>query len=87
MGNHNPTHQFKNGNTFGGRPKMSAATTKILKLGAEKAIKTISDLAEASGSEKIRLAASVWLAERQYGKAVQPIGNENIDTPFKIKVL
>jgi len=76
----------KSGNA-GGRPVMSEEEKKFLDAAAAKAMKTISSIAEKSKSDKVRLSAAIWLAERKYGKAVQPIANENENHPFIVKVI
>jgi hypothetical protein len=76
----------KSGNPTG-RPKMSETLSKILEKGAEDAIRELARLSRKSKSDKIRVAACIYLADRWYGKAVQPIGNEDELKPFLLKVM
>ena len=76
----------KSGNP-GGRPKMSKGMTTILKKGADEALREIIKLSTKADSDKVKLAACQYLVDRQYGKAVQPIGNENPGQPFFLKVI
>ena len=59
-----------------GRPHMSECMTKALEKGADEGLQEIIKLAKKAKSEKTRLAAAIYLVDRQYGKAVQPIGND-----------
>jgi len=68
----------------GGKPKMSEGLTKILKKGADEALLQVIKLSQKAQSDKIKLAACQYLIDRQYGKAVQPIGNDD-DQPFLVK--
>jgi hypothetical protein len=76
----------KSGNP-GGRPQLNAEEQKLLDSKVGKAFKTIAHLAEKAKSEKVKLAAAIYLVERKYGKPVQPIGNEDEDKPFLLKVV
>jgi len=69
-----------------GRPKMSEKLSALQKAGADKALAEIIRLSQHAKSEKIKLAASQYLVDRQYGRAVQPVGNED-DKPFILKML
>ncbi len=76
----------KSGNPTG-RPKMGEKLLALQKAGAEKGLVEIIRLSQKAKSEKVRLAASQYIIDRAYGKAIQPIGNEDNDTPFIIKVI
>lgn len=66
----------KSGNP-GGRPKMSEKMTVLLKKGADDALAEIIRLAKEAKNEKVKLSACEYLVDRQYGKAVQPLGNDD----------
>ena len=56
---------------------MSSAVKQLLKKGADDSIKGIVDLAKNAVSEKVKLEAQIYLVDRQYGKPVQPVGNDD----------
>ena len=72
---------FKSGNEWkgnpGGRPKLSKAFKKILDVNDVIALRTIvSIMKDKKASKKDRLKAAEIIIERKYGKAVQPVGND-----------
>ena len=68
-------HFIGSGNP-GGKPCMSEEQKAFLKAAADRALEVIDKIAQKGKSEKTKLAAAMYLIDRQYGKAVQPIGND-----------
>ena len=79
--------KFQKGNPGGGRKAMPKALQLKLSKVMPEAFETILDLMRNSEDDNVRLKAANMIVERQLGKPVQPIGNEDDDKPFLMKVI
>ena len=80
---------FKKGQSGnpGGRKGIPEALRKKLDKALPIAIDQILKLCQYAESEEVRLRAANIILERQLGKPVQPVGNENPETPFLVKII
>ena len=69
----------------GGRKAMPKALQLKLSKIMPKAFEVIVDLMNNSDDDNVRLKAANILIERQFGKPVQPIGNEDPKKPLLVK--
>jgi hypothetical protein len=68
---------FIKGNKLGGRKPMPESVKKILEAAAPEALKVLIELMRNSSDPSIKLKAANIIIERQWGKPIQPIGNDD----------
>lgn len=77
--------KFQKGNPGGGRKAMPKALQLKLSKVLTQSFDTVLDLMRNSDDDNVRLKAANMIIERQLGKPVQPIGNEEDGKPLLIK--